>query len=800
MMNKKLFIEQNIDVYTKDGHQYKNFWFDIVNQKILENKPETGLFVSCMHSINKTYVFNYDQNSMELTGFIYDLKKMKFTPVAKLVWSSKKREPEIILFGDYCKIIDENDRGKNYHKVVVNPCCKEYYSNLEIFGFKDSEENTEVEYHDIIGDVYDIDGKTFKMSQNDINQHYYKIFRIEQHVLSYEYYYKSDHYDTLCHIELNDENGKYVPLSSYLGHPKVPSDSTKNYSEEEFSKLYGKVSSIVTEENESVTTDEITKNILIEKIIKNPSKTTGWRRRNNLYWWLEITEKGYSILRYFAYGQRGERHEVYEYARHVYKDLKEVDIFFRTNKNTWFDLRGQDKSAFTRGGYGEFGITSQSSNWLNPEEFKVILKRKGLWIKEDSNWNNTAIEESIKEVYTSAVSRTYMDLLKNINCTKGNILQAELLCKAGFHNAYVCIILNGQYLSSWITGKTNLKDALRVSPKGLQRIREFLVENDLMNNWCSLLDEILKNTRRVYLSGDSVLTEDQIKVYLKGFKVCRDNGVTSDSLMRCYGLIPSVNPGQAFLKMSNYLAELKDQKETKWSVVQKYIDYLQMRRDLISYEIEVNETEFPVYPKGGMRNRISETGEVEEYEFTDYESVKSRHDNLVSMRNTRQQQIDEVRYRKDNERFQRVRKEWEHYEDIDNDSPFVFLIPTQIYGDAPTTVQFEGDNQHHCLFRSYGTRIRSGEYRAVFMRHKETPEVPFVTIGINLINGEWVVEQSYGKHDSTISNLAAKYLVLWAERKKIPLRTYNTYIHISGFPYSEISDIKSLKVTEDKDL
>ena len=115
------------------------------------------------------------------------------------------------------------------------------------------------------------------------------------------------------------------------------------------------------------------------------------------------------------------------------------------------------------------------------------------------------------------------------------------------------------------------------------------------------------------------------------------------------------------------------------------------------------------------------------------------------------------------ESFKNERKSRRAYEYKSDDiRGYLFFLPTSIYGeDQPLSVEHEGKKQHHCLFDAYQTRLAHGEYAVVFMRHKNKPEAPVVTIGITK---DGVVNQTYGYRDSQISVEQAYAINEWILR------------------------------------
>lgn len=95
------------------------------------------------------------------------------------------------------------------------------------------------------------------------------------------------------------------------------------------------------------------------------------------------------------------------------------------------------------------------------------------------------------------------------------------------------------------------------------------------------------------------------------------------------------------------------------------------------------------------------------------------------------------------------------------------VAPTQIYGPITIgSVEKEGLDMHHCVFRSYAQSIINGTYTIMYLRKKTAdgkyPLESYVTIGIS---SEGRINQTYGKHDTVISETDAEAIAAWAKSK-----------------------------------
>lgn len=96
--------------------------------------------------------------------------------------------------------------------------------------------------------------------------------------------------------------------------------------------------------------------------------------------------------------------------------------------------------------------------------------------------------------------------------------------------------------------------------------------------------------------------------------------------------------------------------------------------------------------------------------------------------------------------------------------PYTVIKPTQIYGeDVAGSIEKEGRDMDHCVFRQYADTIARGEYTVMYLRYANSPEESLVTIGIT---SDGRINQTYVKHDYGITETQAAAIVEWAKSKK----------------------------------
>ena len=94
---------------------------------------------------------------------------------------------------------------------------------------------------------------------------------------------------------------------------------------------------------------------------------------------------------------------------------------------------------------------------------------------------------------------------------------------------------------------------------------------------------------------------------------------------------------------------------------------------------------------------------------------------------------------------------------------YVITAPTQIYGeDVVGSIEKEGRDMRHCVYRSYAGQIAGGTYTVLYLRSAEAPERSLVTIGIT---NEGRINQTFGVDDREITKEQAEAIVEWATQR-----------------------------------
>lgn len=92
---------------------------------------------------------------------------------------------------------------------------------------------------------------------------------------------------------------------------------------------------------------------------------------------------------------------------------------------------------------------------------------------------------------------------------------------------------------------------------------------------------------------------------------------------------------------------------------------------------------------------------------------------------------------------------------------YTVIAPSAIYGLTPGTIELEGDEQSHCVFRNYAADVAEGKYTIMFLRKAESPDKSLITIGIT---SEGRINQTYGFSNRSLHKEEAQAIAKWASK------------------------------------
>lgn len=113
---------------------------------------------------------------------------------------------------------------------------------------------------------------------------------------------------------------------------------------------------------------------------------------------------------------------------------------------------------------------------------------------------------------------------------------------------------------------------------------------------------------------------------------------------------------------------------------------------------------------------------------------------------------------------------------------YVVLVPTQVYGiDVVGSIEKEGCDQNHCLFRQYTNEIVEGKFTPLWLRLENKPEESLVTFSLTK---EGRIDQTRGENDRDITVQEAKAIAAWAMSKcgMVTFRSEDRDVAPGGWP------------------
>ena len=113
---------------------------------------------------------------------------------------------------------------------------------------------------------------------------------------------------------------------------------------------------------------------------------------------------------------------------------------------------------------------------------------------------------------------------------------------------------------------------------------------------------------------------------------------------------------------------------------------------------------------------------------------------------------------------------------------YVVLVPTQVYGiDVVGSIEKEGCDQNHCLFRQYTNEIVEGHFTPLWLRLEDKPEESLVTFSLTM---DGRIDQTRGEGDRDITVQEAKAIAAWAMSKygMVTFRSEGKDVAPGGWP------------------
>lgn len=174
-------------------------------------------------------------------------------------------------------------------------------------------------------------------------------------------------------------------------------------------------------------------------------------------------------------------------------------------------------------------------------------------------------------------------------------------------------------------------------------------------------------------------------------------------------------------------------------LINEYLDYLRMRKDILSYMPEIS---LPAFLKPS--------------------EIISKHREATQLTNEHQAIIKIQKEKKLEEQF-RIAVSEKNYCSLnyENDQ-YVILSP-----EKAEDLIMEGASLHHCV-GSYVKRVAEGESQIYFLRKKDTPSLSYCTIEIRKENSQYRMYQCYNAYDTHDKDMnRINFIKEWSDEKGI---------------------------------
>lgn len=150
-----------------------------------------------------------------------------------------------------------------------------------------------------------------------------------------------------------------------------------------------------------------------------------------------------------------------------------------------------------------------------------------------------------------------------------------------------------------------------------------------------------------------------------------------------------------------------------------------------------------------------------------YDNIKSRERAADTTYKAYQAKLDEANRRRNEEKYAiraAVLRKLQSPQDKPILHRYIVVAPSQIYDEnIDYSLEKEGNDQHHCVFRSYATDLVNGKYTVLYLRDANNPTRSLVTIGIN---AEGRINQTYGYYNRQITKEEAMAIIAWAKTQE----------------------------------
>ncbi len=187
-----------------------------------------------------------------------------------------------------------------------------------------------------------------------------------------------------------------------------------------------------------------------------------------------------------------------------------------------------------------------------------------------------------------------------------------------------------------------------------------------------------------------------------------------------------------------------------------YLDYLKMRSEMIRFQQSATRL-------------VGFNPAIWEKKLEDADDVFYSHERLLSIYNRWEEEKRRIRELGEEEAKKQRQCDYDvRYKKIKSlnykGDDRIIIVPKDL-----TEIVNEGQVLHHCV-GSFCTSVSQGRDTIVFLRHKECPDTPYVTISLLPGGGtgkEWIIDQAHSSRNGDITQEDVDFLKEWGKAKSI---------------------------------
>lgn len=297
-----------------------------------------------------------------------------------------------------------------------------------------------------------------------------------------------------------------------------------------------------------------------------------------------------------------------------------------------------------------------------------------------------------------------------------------------------------------------------------------------------------------YYGGNSVLTDEIIKK-VENYLVLFSTGQATTKLGfgdRQFDFIEYPNLVKQVLKMERKISELENvTSQQKNQILTQYKEIVRAYVSFLDYQKIASEEEKEQWDPATQRIflEFSLTGTPERPldPVTELE-LREKHANraLSIYKNKANEEVTKLNEEKYAYRKHHAINKLRSLASLPKENAcfagYVVLVPTQVYGiDVVGSIEKEGCDQNHCLFRQYTNEIVDGHFTPLWLRLEDKPEKSLVTFSLT---AEGRIDQTRGEGDRDITVQEAKAIAAWALSKRgmVTFRSERADVAPGGWP------------------